>query len=192
MPRMIYILGINSPFWQYSQDIIHSGINFPGRKVNSCSGGKFWRKSTRRKKFGGKMGPSPLVSSSAQRLLSCRSFDNGFQMFHHENLMCSLISFESTSLSSPLWDQVITFCNVSLWLKDQRSKYNISKKSPFLLKLVTFTNHRGCCWLIQIFWHLKQLICNNSKTISLLKDVINLMKPYYNVWKNWFGSFRIP
>ena len=50
--------------------------------MNSCSGGKFWRKSIRRKKIGGKMGPSPLVSSSsAQRLLSCRSFDNGFQIF---------------------------------------------------------------------------------------------------------------
>ena len=84
-------------------------------------------------------------------------------------------------LSSPLWDQVITFCNLSFWLKDQRWKDKVSKKSPFLLKLVPFTNHRCCCRLIQIFWHLKQLICNNNKTISLLKDIINLMKPYYSV-----------
>ena len=94
-------------------------------------------------------------------------------------------------LSSPLWDQDITFCNLSFWLKDQRWKDKVSKKSPFLLKLVPFTNHRCCCRLIQIFWHLKQLICNNSETISLLKDIINLMKPYYNVWKNWFWSIII-
>ena len=29
---------------------------------------------------------------------SLQNFDNGFQMFHHENLMCQLISYESTSL----------------------------------------------------------------------------------------------
>ena len=39
-----------------------------------------------------------FVSSSAQKSTILQNFDNGFQMFHHENLMCHLISYESTSL----------------------------------------------------------------------------------------------
>ena len=46
-------------------------------------------------------------------------------------------------------------------IKDKKIMFQ--RKSPFLLKLVTFTNHRWRCCLIHIFWHLSSLFAMTKR-----------------------------